>query len=166
MNTKPSPSRYRNCISRRSTMARPTLTPALNVRSTTAPVRTFRSLVRTKAPPLPGFTCWNSITWNRVPSSSSVMPFLRSLVETLTRVPRRMLACKCRGRPPTPSRGGHEQVPGGSREHARRPFGHLDHVLDADPAQAGEVDTRLYGDHRPRRKRLPVAPAQARALVA
>ena len=46
----------------RSTIASPTFTPALNVRSTTAPVLTLRSFVRTNAPPLPGFTCWNSTT--------------------------------------------------------------------------------------------------------
>src|SRR6266498_2803997 len=109
MNTKPSPSRYRNCISRRSTMARPTLTPALNVRSTTAPVLTFRSFVRTNAPPLPGFTCWNSITWNRVPSSSSVIPFFRSLVETLTS----LLGWWAGMRSARPSLG-----PGGTSHHA------------------------------------------------
>ena len=71
-------------MSLRSTMARPTLTPALNVFSATAPVLRLRSFVRTNAPPLPGFTCWNSMTWNSVPSSSRVMPFFNSFVETLT----------------------------------------------------------------------------------
>src|SRR5262245_57434727 len=51
----------------------------------TAPVRTFFSLVRTKAPPLPGLTCWNSTTVTRPSGRSSAMPFLRSLVETFTR---------------------------------------------------------------------------------
>ena len=87
MNVNASPSRYRYCISLRSTIASPTFTPALNVRSTTEPVLTLRSFVRTNAPPLPGFTCWNSTTWNSVPSSSSVIPFFRSLVETLTAPP-------------------------------------------------------------------------------
>ena len=68
-------------MSRLSTMACSTLIPALNVLSSTAPVRTFLSLVRTKAPPLPGFTCWKSTTVNRPLSSWSVMPFFRSLVE-------------------------------------------------------------------------------------
>src|SRR3954447_22745387 len=80
MKTKSSPSEYRYCISRLSTVAVSTLVPALNVRSTTCPVRTFLSLVRTKAPPLPGLTCWNSTTFHSTPSRSSVMPFLRSLV--------------------------------------------------------------------------------------
>ena len=34
-----------------------TLMPALNVRSSMLPVRRLRNLVRTNAPPLPGFTC-------------------------------------------------------------------------------------------------------------
>ena len=35
-----------------------TFSPARNVFSITAPVRTFLSFVRTNAPPFPGFTCW------------------------------------------------------------------------------------------------------------
>src|SRR3954451_16324960 len=73
-------------ISRRSTVAVSTFVPALNVRSTTWPVSTFLSLVRTKAPPLPGLTCWNSTTFHSTPSRSSVMPFLRSLVVAIGRV--------------------------------------------------------------------------------
>src|SRR3954453_8257533 len=57
-----------------------TLVPALNVLSTTLPDSTFFSVVRTKAPPLPGLTCWNSTTFQSTPSRSSVMPFFRSLV--------------------------------------------------------------------------------------
>jgi hypothetical protein len=56
------------------------LVPALKVLSTTLPVRTFFSVVRTKAPPLPGFTCWNSLTAQRPLSRLSTMPFLRSFV--------------------------------------------------------------------------------------
>src|SRR3954471_2111279 len=80
MNTKSEPSLYRYCMSRLSTVAVSTFVPALNVRSTTLPDSTFLSLVRTKAPPLPGLTCWNSTTFHSTPSRSSVMPFLRSLV--------------------------------------------------------------------------------------
>src|ERR1044071_6928557 len=67
-------------MSRLSTVAVSTLVPALNVRSTTLPDSTFLSLVRTKAPPLPGLTCWNSTTFQSWPSRLSVMPFLRSFV--------------------------------------------------------------------------------------
>ena len=49
-------------MSRLSTLAVSTLVPALNVLSTTLPDNTFFNFVRTKAPPLPGFTCWNSTT--------------------------------------------------------------------------------------------------------
>ena len=80
MNTKSSPSWYRYCISRLSTLAVSTLRPALNVLSTTFPDSTFFSLVRTNAPPLPGFTCWNSTTVQSPPSMFSTRPFFRSLV--------------------------------------------------------------------------------------
>src|SRR6187549_2214269 len=80
MNTYELFSRYKYCISRLSMTARASFSSARYVRSITAPVRTFLSLVRTNAPPLPGFTCWNSTTFMRLPSRLSVMPFLRSLV--------------------------------------------------------------------------------------
>src|SRR5215471_5348549 len=86
MKTKSSPSRYRYCISRRSTVATSTLTPSLKVRSTTLPDRTFLSLVRTNAPPLPGLTCWKSTTFQSWPSRFSVMPFLRSFVVATSKV--------------------------------------------------------------------------------
>src|SRR5689334_4915723 len=66
---------------RLSTVAVSTLVPALKVLSTTLPESTCLSLVRTKAPPLPGLTCWNSTTDQSWPLSSlSTMPFLRSFV--------------------------------------------------------------------------------------
>src|SRR6478736_1782418 len=80
MNTKSVPSLYRYCMSRLSTFAVSTFRPALNVRSTTLPDRTFFSLVRTNAPPLPGLTCWNSMTVHSWPSILSTVPFFRSLV--------------------------------------------------------------------------------------
>src|SRR3978361_1471552 len=67
-------------MSRRSTLAVSTLVPALKVRSTTLPVITFLSVVRTKAPPLPGLTCWNSTTAHSWPSMLRTRPFFRSLV--------------------------------------------------------------------------------------
>ena len=48
-------------MSRRSMVAVSTLVSALNVLSTTLPDMTLFSLVRTKAGPLPGLTCWNSM---------------------------------------------------------------------------------------------------------
>ena len=38
----------------------------------------FLYLVRTKAAPLPGLTCWNSMTWHTSLSYSKVTPFLKS----------------------------------------------------------------------------------------
>ena len=62
MNTKPEPSWYRYCISRRSTFAVSTLVSELKVLSTTLPDRTCLSLVRTTVLPLPGLWCWNHTT--------------------------------------------------------------------------------------------------------
>ncbi len=56
--------------------------PARKVRSMTAPSPMRLSLVRTKAPPLPGLTCWNSTSLKTVPSISTCMPFLNWLVLT------------------------------------------------------------------------------------
>ena len=70
-------------MSRLSTVAVSTLTPALNVLSTTLPVITFFSVVRTKAGPLPGLTCWNSVMVQSWPSRLRTRPFLKSLVEAM-----------------------------------------------------------------------------------
>src|SRR5690625_4240722 len=67
-------------MSRLSTLATSTLTPALNVLATVLPAGTLLSLVRTNAPPLPGLTCWNSTTDHNCPSIFSTMPFFMSLV--------------------------------------------------------------------------------------
>src|ERR1700691_3001894 len=149
MNTKSSPSRYRYCISRLSTLATPPLMPALNVLSTTLPDITFFSLVRTKAGPLPGLTCWNSTTFHSCPSRFSVMPFFRSLV-----LATRRLQLK------------DQQFPGGrSKESGSVTCRHDQDVLDADAALCGQVDTRLDGDRNPIRQftRSPVS--QHRRLV-
>src|SRR5690348_12828019 len=150
MKTKSSPSRYRYCISLRSTVATSTLTPALKVRSTTLPDRTFLSLVRTNAPPLPGLTCWKSTTLQSWPSRFSVMPFLRSLVVATCVV--------------SPGYRG----PNSGLEDEQLPWGHglgrgeqatgrcepgpgTNHqgVLNPDAAQARQVDTRLDGEGNP-----------------
>src|SRR5919202_6939401 len=81
MKTKPDPSWYRYCMSRRSTLAVSTLVSELNVRSTTFPDRTCLSLVRTTVLPLPGLWCWNQTTDQSWPSRSSTMPFFRSFVD-------------------------------------------------------------------------------------
>src|SRR5205085_8313950 len=58
--------------------------PARKVRSTTAPEPSAFSFVRTNAPPLPGFTCWNSTMRQTSPSSSMCIPFLNWFVETVS----------------------------------------------------------------------------------
>src|ERR1700761_677301 len=80
MNTKSEPSLYRYVVSRRSTVAVSTFTPALYVLSLTLPESTFFSLVRTKAGPLPGLTCWKSTICHSWPSITSTSPFLKSAV--------------------------------------------------------------------------------------
>src|SRR5215470_10250337 len=141
MKTKSSPSRYRYCISRLSTLATSTRTPALNVRSTTLPDNTFFSFVRTKAPPLPGLTCWNSTTLQSAPSMLSVMPFLRSFVVATS------CLLRTSGTAVPPSQ--HEQFLGGRDE--RFWPGHADHegVLDPDAALAWQVNPRLDSDRNP-----------------
>src|SRR5499427_11095882 len=165
MKTKSPASRYRYCISRRSTVATSTLTPALKVRSTTLPDSTFLSLVRTNAPPLPGLTCWKSTTLQSWPSRFSVMPFLRSLVVATCVSP------GYRGRnsgfedeqlPRGHGLGRGEQVTG-----RRGPGPGTNHqgVLNPDAAQARQVDTRLDGDGNPVPECTRLRHAQRRCLV-
>src|ERR1700761_3092607 len=127
MNTKSSPSRYRYCISRLSTLATSTLMPALKVLSTTLPDITFFSLVRTKAGPLPGLTCWNSTTFQSCPSRLSVMPFFRSFVLATDRLPLNFRTSS------DPLVLQDQQFPGGRSQDsgsvARR---HDEHVLNPD----------------------------------
>src|ERR1700751_3673517 len=149
MKTKSSPSRYRYCISRLSTLATSTLMPALKVLSTTLPDSTFFSLVRTKAGPLPGLTCWNSTTFQSCPSRFSVMPFFRSLVLATRRLQLQ-----------------DQQFPGGrSQESGSVIRRHHQHVLDPNAALAGQVNARLDGDRNPVRQftRSPV-PKQRRLV--
>src|SRR4028119_738422 len=92
MNTKPEPSWYRYCISRRSTLAVSTLVSELKVLSTTLPDRTCLSLVRTTVLPLPGLWCWNQTTDHSCPSRSRTMPFFRSFVDATRAHPSRLHA--------------------------------------------------------------------------
>src|SRR6478752_10077006 len=104
-----------------------TFSSARNVRSITAPLRTFFSFVRTNAPPLPGFTCWNSTTVTRPSGRLRAMPFFRSLVEMLTRYSQ-------------------DEILGGQGEGFRAGRADDEGVLDADTTDAGEVDARLDRD--------------------
>ena len=69
--------------SRRSTLSISIFAPALYVRSTVLPVTTFLSLVRTNAPPLPGLTCWNSMTFHSCPSMLRTTPLRMSAVDAM-----------------------------------------------------------------------------------
>src|SRR5215470_8977490 len=68
------------CFSSKSTSS--TFSPARNVLSMTRPCRMCLSLVRTKAPPLPGLTCWKSTMLYGCPSNWIFSPFLKSAVDT------------------------------------------------------------------------------------
>src|ERR1700728_4958342 len=149
MKTKSSPSRYRYCMSRLSTLATSTLMPALNVLSTTFPESTFFSLVRTNAGPLPGFTCWNSTTFQGCPSRCSVMPFFRSLVLATRRLQLQ-----------------DQQFSGGrSQESGSVSRRHDQYLIDPDAALSGQVDTRLDGDRNPIRQFTRSSVPQHRCLV-
>src|SRR6266511_5234194 len=148
MNTSWSPSRYSYCISFFTRMARPTFSSCLKVRSRTAPVFRLRSLVRTTAWPFPGLWCRKSRTVHSWPSSSRVIPFFRSLVETLTIAPSMLRAAGRTGGGPVRGSQDHE-VPGGPRHGPAAGLRDLHHVLDAHAPQAGDVHARLDRDHRP-----------------
>src|SRR4029079_15675353 len=111
-----------------------TFSSARNVRSSTAPVRKFFSLVRTNAPPLPGFTCWNSTTVIRPSGRLRAMPFFRSLVEML----KKLLS----GRPL------HHGVLGELGQCLGAVGGDDEGVLDAHTTDPREVDAGLDGHHR------------------
>src|SRR6266496_1340988 len=149
-------------------MATSTASSARKVLSSTRPVRTFFSLARTKAPPLPGLTCWNSTTFIRSPPMFRVMPFFRSLVVGITallrsagrRSPRRHVS-SVRGLRPLQlekllGRGGQQVVAVGP-DHRQ--------VLDPDAAEAGKVDTRLHGHGRAWRDPTIGTHAHPRGLV-
>src|SRR5258706_2162822 len=137
-------------MSFRSTIARPTFTPALNVFSTTCPVFTLRSFDRTNAPPLPGFTCWNSTICHSTPSRSRVIPFLKSFVETLTAAA---------------SSSEFDGFFGGGRDHAAPVGRDLDRVLDTNPTETGDVDTWLDRHDGALRDHVVDRACEARTLV-
>src|SRR6201994_5199290 len=64
------------------TCALPIFSPARKVLSITLPSSMRRSFVRTKAPPLPGLTCWNSTIFQTLPSISIWLPLRNWFVLT------------------------------------------------------------------------------------
>src|SRR4029453_17732557 len=126
----------------------PPLAAGVDLPPTTAPVFTFRSFDRTNAPPLPGFTCWNSTTWNSDPSRSRVMPFLRSFVETLRTTPSQL-----------------DHVPARDADHGASVAHDLDHVLDPDAADPLAVDARPARRARPPRQHVVLGGPEPRRFV-
>src|SRR5918995_5193774 len=137
---------------RLSTVAVSTLVPALKVRSTTLPDSTFFSVVRTKAPPLPGLTCWNWTTDQSWPSRSSTMPFFRSLVVATS------VAVSAGSQD-------HEVLGGGGQQVGLGAVADHEGVLDADSPAPGQVDPGLDGDGHPVGQCTGAELAQRRRLV-
>src|SRR5262249_14442086 len=135
-----------------SVRMRVNFSPARNVRSTTAPVSSDFSFVRTNAPPFPGFTCWNSTMRQTLPSSSMCMPFLNWFVLTVSATASENLADL-------------DQVLAEVREVVDAAVGDNDVVLDPDPAEAFEIDARLDRDDVPEREKVRPFLAHARSLV-
>src|SRR5437660_816016 len=130
-----------------SVRTRGNFSPARNVRSTTEPDPSDFSFVRTNAPPLPGFTCWNSTIRHVCPSSSMCMPFRNWFVETTSataRGYRKALADL-------------DELPREAGQDLERVLAHDREILDPDAAEAGQVDARLNRhavSHRQRVRRL------------
>src|SRR5919201_5463086 len=142
MKTTSSPESYRYCTSFTSVCTRGNFSPARKVLSTTAPDSRLRSRERTNAPPLPGFTCWNSRMRQTAPSSWMCMPFRNWFVDTVSATatdfmepaPRRLrprLRCTLRDGC---------QLLGEAGKQLRLSVADDREVLDPDPAEAREVD--------------------------
>src|SRR5919198_6052714 len=129
MKTTSSPESYRYCTSLTSVCTRANFSPARKVLSTTAPESRLRSFERTNAPPLPGFTCWNSRMRHTEPSSWMCIPFLNWLVLTVSAT--------------SPSLGNGYELLREGRQDLRLAVVHDDEILDPDPAESCEVDPRL-----------------------
>src|SRR6266511_1421800 len=132
MKTTSSPESYKYWTFFVSVRTRENFSPARKVRSTTAPLSRFFTFVRTNAPPLPGFTCWNSTIRQTPPSSSMCIPFLNWFVLTVSAI--------------GTSLGNRHEFLGERGQHLTAVLGDDDQILDPDHAEAGEVDPRLDGD--------------------
>src|SRR5437764_2621376 len=130
------PSAYRNCILRVSVRIGRNFSPARKVLSITAPSFARLSLVRTKAPPFPGLTCWNSTILKTVPSTSMWVPLRNWLVEITS------AEGSGAGRHSVDDR----QLLRERAQHIAARFGNDDQVLDPDAELAREVDPRLDRD--------------------
>src|SRR6266511_2154306 len=135
MKTTSSPESYKYWTFFVSVRTRENFSPARKVRSTTAPLSRFFTFVRTNAPPLPGFTCWNSTIRQTPPSSSMCIPFLNWFVLTVSAI--------------GTSLGNRHEFLGEHGQHLAAVLRDDDQILDPDPAEAGEVDPRFDRDDVP-----------------
>src|SRR5918999_5062760 len=124
------PSSYMYWTFLTSVWTRLNFSPARKVLSTTAPESSCLSFVRTNAPPLPGFTCWNSTMRHTKPSSSMCMPLRNWFVETTSAMAASSLAD-----------GDQLLLP--LREPLAAVVGNQHHVLDPDAAELRQVDAGL-----------------------
>src|SRR3982750_1038141 len=118
--------------------------PARNVFSTTEPDPRLFSFVRTNAPPLPGFTCWNSTMRQTPPSSEMCIPFRNWLGLTVSATAVESGAPS--GAVPRGQHGLQErhELLRERRQDLCRAVADDDQVLDADPAASRKVDAGLH----------------------
>src|SRR5919198_1072808 len=135
-----------------SVWTRGNFSPARNVLSTTAPESRLRSRERTNAPPLPGFTCWNSRMRQTEPSISMCIPFLNWFVLTVSAIAAASLV------------DGH-QVLGEARKDLGAVVRDDDEVFDSNASLAGQVDPRLDGDDVSGGERVLRGLAETRRLM-
>src|SRR5215208_6618098 len=131
---------------------RSNFSPARKVLSTTDPEPSDFSFVRTKAPPLPGFTCWNSTIRHVWPSSAMCMPLRNWLVETTSAMSAASLADL-------------DQVLRERGQELDAVLAHDREVLDADASEARDVDPRLDRDDVAGLERVRRLRREARRLV-
>src|SRR5918995_835229 len=132
------PSSYMYCTVLTSVWTRANFSPARNVLSTTAPVSSAFIFVRTKAPPLPGLTCWNSTMRQTEPSCSTCMPFRNWFVETVSAIARPVYS------------GDRGQLFRELREPLAAALRHEEEILDPDAASPGNMPPGLGGEDVPR----------------
>src|SRR5262249_5798552 len=155
-----------------SVNTRSNFSPARKVRSTTEPESIDFSLVRTNAPPLPGFTCWNSTMRQVWPSSSMCIPLRTSFVET-GGTARARLAKRLSGRAGQPpwsastsdALANRRQLLGEGREELNARLPHDREILDPDAADAAQVDAGLDRDDVPRLEHVLGFRREPRRLV-
>src|SRR5918999_1771290 len=146
------PSSYMYWTFLTSVCTRLNFSPARKVLSTTAPESSAFSFVRTNAPPLPGFTCWNSTMRQAAPSSWMCMPFLNWLVETTSAMA-------------APSLADGDQLLSELRQPLAAAVRDQHHVLDPDAAAPRQVDARPAGEDVARLERVGRLGPRRRRLV-